>query len=132
MNDSSFVFRVFNIQVIRSPQAVVWFWLLKNRELAGEIRLDLEAGGHTVQIAETLAEGLRAARLGDVAALVIDRMLHFEDGNEDGLSIIETLRSEGNSTPALVVGGLTSVDGRIEGLKVGCDDYLAKPSIFGS
>jgi two-component system, OmpR family, response regulator len=93
-----------------------------DRELAEEIRLDLEAGGHTVQVAETLTEGLRAARSGHAAALVIDRMLH----GEDGLSIIEALRGEGNSTPALVLGGLTSVDERIAGLRAGCY-YLAKP-----
>ena len=46
-----------------------------DRELAEEIRLDLEAGGHTVQVAETLTEGLPAVRSGDVAVLVIDRML---------------------------------------------------------
>jgi two-component system, OmpR family, response regulator len=94
-----------------------------DRELAAAIRLDLEAGGHTVHIAETMAEGLRAARSGDVGALIVDRLM---DG-ENGLSIVETLRSEGKWTPALVVGGLTSVDERIAGLKAGCDDYLVKP-----
>ena len=72
-----------------------------DRELAEEIRLDLEAGGHTVQVAETLTEGLRAARSGDVAVLVIDRLL---DG-ENGLSIVEALRGEGKWTPALVISG---------------------------
>ena len=94
-----------------------------DRELAGAIRLDLEAGGHTVHVAETMAEGLRAARSGDVAALIIDQLM---DG-ENGLSIVETLRSEGNWTPTLVISGLTSVDERIAGLKAGCDDYLVKP-----
>jgi two-component system, OmpR family, response regulator len=93
-----------------------------DRELAEEIRLDLEAGGHTVQVAETLTEGLRAARSGDAAVLVIDPVLEAENG----LSIIEGLRSQGNSTPALVLGGLTSFDERIAGLKAGCY-YLAKP-----
>ena len=46
-----------------------------DRELADEIRLDLEAGGHTVQVAGTLTEGLRAARSGDVGVLIIDRIL---------------------------------------------------------
>jgi two-component system, OmpR family, response regulator len=94
-----------------------------NRELAEEIRLDLEAGGHTVQVAQTLAEGLRAARSGDVSALVVDRLL---DG-ENGLSIIEALRGGGKWTPALAISELTSVDERIAGLKAGCDDYLVKP-----
>ena len=83
----------------------------------------MEARGHTVHIAETMAEGLRAARSGDVAALIIDRLM---DG-ENGLSIIETLRSEGKWTPALVISGLASVDERIAGLRSGCDDYLVKP-----
>jgi two-component system, OmpR family, response regulator len=93
-----------------------------DRELAEEIQLDLEAGGHAVQVVGTLTEGLRAARSGDVAALVIDRRLD----SEDGPSIVETLRNEGNSTPALVLGGLTSFDERIAGLKAGCY-YLEKP-----
>jgi two-component system, OmpR family, response regulator len=93
-----------------------------DRELAEEIRLDLEAGSHMVQIAETLTDGLRAARSGDAALLVIDRLL---DG-ENGLSIVEALRGEGKWTPALVLGGFTSFDERIAGLKAGCY-YLDKP-----
>jgi two-component system, OmpR family, response regulator len=93
-----------------------------DRELAEDIRLDLEAGGHLVQVAETSTEGLRAARSGDVDVLVIDRCLN----GENGLSTVEALRGEGNSTPALVLGGLTSFDERIAGLKAG-RYYLAKP-----
>src|ERR1700728_2510465 len=92
-------------------------------QIAEEIRLDLEAGGHTVRIAETLSEGLRTARSGEAAVLVVDRLL---DG-ENGLSIIEALRGEGKWTPALAISELTSVDERIAGLKAGCDDYLVKP-----
>ena len=94
-----------------------------DRELAEEIRLDLEAGGHAVQVAQTLTEGLQAARSGEAAVLVVDRIL---DG-ESGLSIVEALRSEGNWMPVLAISELTSVDERIAGLKAGCDDYLVKP-----
>jgi two-component system, OmpR family, response regulator len=94
-----------------------------DRELAEEIRFDLEASGHIVQVAKTLAEGLPAARSGDASVLVVDRFL---DG-ENGLSIIEALRGEGKWTPALAISELTSVDERIAGLKAGCDDYLVKP-----
>jgi two-component system, OmpR family, response regulator len=92
------------------------------RELAEEIRLGLQASGHPVQLFETVDDGLGAARLG-ASVLVIDRMLH----GRDGLSIIETLRAEGNATPALVISALSSVDDRINGLKAGGDDYLIKP-----
>jgi len=93
------------------------------RDLAEEIRLELQASGHPVQISETVDDALRTARSGGAAVLVIDRMLH----GEDGLSIIETLRGEGNATPALVISALSSVDERINGLKAGGDDYLVKP-----
>jgi two-component system, OmpR family, response regulator len=93
-----------------------------DRELAEEIRLDLEGSGHSVRVTETLIEGLQAARSGDAAVLVIDRFLE----GENGLSIVEALRGEGKRTPALVLGGLTSFDERIVGLKAGCY-YLAKP-----
>ena len=92
------------------------------RDLAEEIRLELQASGHAVRLSETVDEALGAARSG-AAVLVIDRMLR----GEDGLSIIERLRDEGNATPALVISALSSVDERIHGLKAGGDDYLVKP-----
>ncbi len=92
------------------------------RDLAEEIRLELQASGHPVRLSETVDEALGAARSG-AAVLVIDRMLH----GEDGLTIIEALRGEGNATPALVISALSSVDERINGLKAGGDDYLVKP-----
>ena len=93
------------------------------RGLAEEIRYELQAEGYPVELAETRAEGLRAARAGNAAVLVVDRILH----HEDGLSILETLREEGNPTPILVISALSSVDDRIRGLKAGGDDYLVKP-----
>jgi two-component system, OmpR family, response regulator len=93
------------------------------RGLAEEIRYELQAEGYPVELAETRAEGLRAARAGGAAVMVVDRMLH----GEDGLSILTTLREEGNATPILVISALSSVDDRIRGLKAGGDDYLVKP-----
>jgi two-component system OmpR family response regulator len=93
------------------------------RRLAEEIRLELHASGHTVQLSETIDDALRSARSGGIAVLIIDRTLH----GEDGLSIVKTLREEGNATPALVISTLSSVDERIKGLKTGADDYLVKP-----
>jgi two-component system OmpR family response regulator len=94
-----------------------------DRELAEDIHLDLEASGHTVRVAETLTEGLRTVRSGDASVLVIDRVL----AGENGPSVVESLRSEGNWTPVLVISESTSVDERIAGLKAGCDDYLVRP-----
>ena len=76
-----------------------------------------------VHVAATLAEGLRAARSGQAAALVVDRFLE----GENGLSIVEALRGEGKWIPAVAISENASVDERIAGLKAGCDDYLVKP-----
>jgi two-component system, OmpR family, response regulator len=92
-------------------------------DLAEEIRLELEANGHPVKVAATAEEGLAAARAGWASVLVFDRMLQ----GDDGLSIVETLRGEGVVTPVLVISALSSVDDRIDGLRVGGDDYLVKP-----
>ena len=50
------------------------------RDLAEEIRLELQASGHPVLLSETVEDALRAARSGGAAVLVIDRMLRGEDG----------------------------------------------------
>jgi two-component system, OmpR family, response regulator len=91
--------------------------------LAEEISAELSRLGYPVRRADTVAEGLREARDGAAALMIVDRMLH----GSDGLSIIATLREEGVKTPALVISGLSSVDERIRGLKAGGDDYLVKP-----
>ena len=92
-------------------------------DLADEVRLELEASGHAVRVASSVEEGLRLARSGWAAVLVVDRMLN----GVDGLSIVETLRREGDATPVLVTSALSSVDERIGGLRAGGDDYLVKP-----
>ena len=109
-------------QTMDDPEGPPILVVEDERDLAEEIRLELRASGHPVQLSETVDDGLRIARSG-VAVLVIDRMLH----GEDGLAIIEALRAEGNTTPALVISALSSVDERINGLKAGGDDYLVKP-----
>jgi two-component system, OmpR family, response regulator len=93
------------------------------RDLAEEIRFELQANGHAVEVVGTRQDGLRAARQLGAAVLVMDRMLQ----GEDGLTILEALREEGNATPVLVISALSSVDDRIRGLKAGGDDYLVKP-----
>jgi two-component system OmpR family response regulator len=93
------------------------------RDLAEEIRDELQGAGYRVESVQTLEAGLTAARRGDASVLIVDRMLR----GEDGLSLVETLRGEGNLAPVLVISALSTVDDRIRGLKAGGDDYLVKP-----
>jgi two-component system OmpR family response regulator len=96
-------------------------------ELADEIGTELRRRGYEVRSAQTRDEGLRAARAGETAILILDRMLH----GEDGLSIVAALREEGIKTPVLVISALSAIDERIHGLKAGGDDYLVKPFAMG-
>ncbi len=93
------------------------------REVAEEILRELRGLGYKVEWAQTLEAGREAASRTDAALLVVDRMLN----GEDGLSLVEALRQEGNQAPVLVVSGLSTVDERVRGLKAGGDDYLVKP-----
>jgi two-component system OmpR family response regulator len=93
------------------------------KALAEEIIAALHGRGYRVQHVETVADGFVAARAGQAAIMVVDRMLH----GSDGLSMVETLRAEGVKTPVLLISALASVDERIRGLTAGGDDYLVKP-----
>ena len=91
-------------------------------ELAEEIKTELERSGYYAQIA-SVAEAADAARAGNAAVIVMDRLVY----GEDSLTMLETLRAEGVKVPVLVISALSSVDARIRGLKAGGDDYLTKP-----
>src|SRR5262249_52949159 len=82
--------------------------------------------GHVAELASDGEEGLAHAMDGQYDVLIVDRMLP----KLDGLSIIGTLRSKGNQTPALILSALTQVDDRVKGLRAGGDDYLPKPYSF--
>lgn len=102
------------------PKALI---IEDEKELADEVGAELRRLGYSVLHAGSVDDGLRAARADEAAILLLDRMLQ----GEDGLSILEALRSEGIKTPVLVISALSSVDERVRGLKAGGDDYLVKP-----
>src|ERR687895_1848877 len=82
--------------------------------------------GHVAELATDGEEGLAHALDGQYDVLIVDRMLP----KLDGLSVIGTLRSKGNETPALILSALGQVDVRVKGLRAGGDDYLPKPYEF--
>ncbi len=47
-----------------------------------------------------------------------------------GFQSSPSLRSRGNTTPALILSALGEVDDRVTGLRAGGDDYLTKPYAF--
>lgn len=45
----------------------------------------------------------------------------------DGLSVLRQMRARGVATPVLLLSARGEVDEKVEGLRAGADDYLAKP-----
>ena len=90
--------------------------------MASEIRSELEGLGYLVRLA-SIAEAADAARAGEAAMLIMDRIVF----GEDSLQALEVLRKEGIKVPVLVISALSSIDEKVKGLRAGGDDYLAKP-----
>jgi two-component system OmpR family response regulator len=94
-----------------------------DREIAHFLQKGLKESGHGADLVDDGEAGLEMARSGDYDVLIVDRMLP----RRDGLSVIQTIRAEGNRTPVLILSALGEVDDRVKGLKAGGDDYLTKP-----
>src|SRR4030081_3723038 len=86
----------------------------------------LKESGYVVDHAADGKDGMFHAMSGNYDALIVDRMLP----HVDGLSIIQSIRTAGITTPALILSALGAVDDRVKGLKAGGDDYLTKPYAF--
>ncbi len=95
-------------------------------DTAAYLAKGLNECGHTVHLSHDGRDGLFMALDQPYEVLVVDRMLP----GMDGLAIIRALRSAGNRTPVLILSALGEVDARVEGLRSGGDDYLAKPFAF--
>jgi two-component system OmpR family response regulator len=92
------------------------------KEMADEITSELEGRGYLVR-AVSIAQAADAARVGDAAMMIMDRIVF----GEDSLLMLEALRKDGVKVPVLVISALSSIDEKVKGLKAGGDDYLTKP-----
>lgn len=95
-----------------------------------KIRTFIENGlkreGFVVESADNGVDGFHLASTEDFDAAVVDIMLP----KLDGLELVESLRTQGNKTPVLMLSAKNSVDDRVNGLYAGGDDYLTKPFAF--
>jgi two-component system OmpR family response regulator len=86
----------------------------------------LRESGHVVAQAADGRDALHLATEEKFDALVLDRMLP----GLDGMQVLQRLRQTGHHTPVLMLSSLAEVEQRVEGLRGGADDYLAKPFSF--
>jgi two-component system OmpR family response regulator len=86
----------------------------------------LAESGHIVDRATDGETALAMALEGIYEALVLDRMLP----GIDGLTVVRRLRDHDARTPVLMLSAVAATADRVEGMRAGCDDYLAKPYAF--
>ena len=87
------------------------------------IAMILNKEGMVVDTSHLGEDGLEMAKLYDYDIILLDLMLPGMDGYE----VLKTLRSMRNTTPVLILSGLSGPDKKIKGLGFGADDYLTKP-----
>ncbi len=83
----------------------------------------LSAEGYEVESAQDGLSGLRKALEGQFDLIVLDVMLP----GKNGFDVCRELRQQGRDTAVLMLTARGQVVDRVVGLKLGADDYLAKP-----
>jgi two-component system response regulator RegA len=79
--------------------------------------------GYVAHVAHNAAAALATARTKEPDAAVVDLKL----GADDGLALIEPLRSAHPKMRIVVLTGYASIATAVKAIKLGADDYLAKP-----
>ena len=87
------------------------------------LKLNLEMDGYIVDSAFDGAEALKQIQSAHYDLIILDIMLP----SLDGFSITERMRLNNNQTPILILSAKNTSANRVQGLKLGADDYLTKP-----
>ncbi|KMT56868.1 response regulator [Pseudomonas fildesensis] len=91
--------------------------------IASGIVAGLGAQGFTVERVATAAAARAMLKAAEFEIMVLDLGLP----DEDGLKLLQQLRSQGLEIPVLILTARDSVTNRVDGLQAGADDYLLKP-----
>lgn len=94
-----------------------------NQDLAFGLRTNLEAQGYDVLLAADGPAGLSAAGEQDPDLVILDLMLP----RLGGIEVLETLRTKGASMPILILTAKGNEVDKVNGLRLGADDYVTKP-----
>ncbi|MDQ3069683.1 MAG: response regulator transcription factor [Acidobacteriota bacterium] len=94
------------------------------RHLADGLRFNLEAEGHSVDVAETGERALEMLLAGGApyALVLLDVMLP----GMDGFAVVSALRTAKQFVPVLILTALGRPEDVLKGFEAGADDYLPK------
>lgn len=94
-----------------------------NLRLADTLADALRAENYMVDIANDGLQGYEDAASGIYDILILDLMLPKMNGYE----VLSSLRSDGNHIPVLILSARAELDDKVQGFRVGADDYVTKP-----
>lgn len=94
-----------------------------DESLGAGIEAGLKMVGYAVDWVKDGRDALLAMTTQEYAACVLDLSLP----RMNGISVLQTLRSQGNNTPVMILTARDTRESKIEGLDAGADDYLTKP-----
>jgi DNA-binding response OmpR family regulator len=97
-----------------------------DKKLAEALVAGIEAEGYKVGFALTAEEGFFLLHNLQPDLLLLDLTLP----HRNGLDLLRQIRREGTDVRVLILTSHNAVDDRVEGLKLGADDYLGKPFSF--
>lgn len=86
----------------------------------------LRAERHVVTVASNGSDALDLVAVNPFEIIILDLLLP----GMSGLEVCQTLRQRGSTTPMLILSALDAVKDRVEGLRLGADDYMTKPFAF--
>ena len=94
-----------------------------NLRLADTLADALRAENYMVDIANDGLQGYEDAASGIYDILILDLMLPKMNGYE----VLSSLSSDGNHIPVLILSARSELDDKLQGFRVGADDYVTKP-----
>ena len=93
------------------------------KSLARAVSAILEKNNFSVDVVYDGADALDWLRAGNYDGAVLDIMMP----KMDGITVLKTIRAEGNRLPVLLLTAKSEIDDKVEGLDSGANDYLTKP-----
>lgn len=93
------------------------------RSLSRAVIALLEKNNYSADAVDDGQEALEYLEAGNYDALILDLMMP----KMDGLTVLRTLREQGNPIPVLILTAKSEVDDKVLGLDTGANDYLTKP-----
>lgn len=85
----------------------------------------LRAGGHTVELCEDGQEAVSRVAQGGIDLVLLDVLMPRLSGTE-ACRLLKSV-AVGSFLPVILVTGRNDVTSRVEGLRLGADDYVGKP-----